>query len=339
MKYYQILLIALFCNLIDFNIAASLNNEDIFRDFMKKYNKIYDTAEEFKRRLEIFIENLKLITEHNLNFTQGISTFELETNEYADWSAKEFQGFMNGHLEYTSRDIERGFLYNPPLNKNLPLSIDWRELGAVTPVKKQNKCGSCWAFAATGALESHNFLKTGNLVEFSEQNLIDCVVPTEYIGNGCHGGNKEQAFLYVQNNGGINTEQTYPYLAMQQDHCAYNADMLGGTCQGYIRIEQGNEEAIGIAVATVGPVTVAINTKCFKFQFYKRGVFRDDLCDPKSLNHGMLIVGYGRDNTTEEDYWIVKNSWGKQWGMNGYINFPRHENYAGLTTRASFPIV
>ena len=221
-----------------------------------------------------------------------------------------------------------------PENVKIPESIDWRSKGAITPVKDQGHCGSCWAFASTGALEAHNFRKTGKLISISEQNLVDCC---DISGcNGCKGGIMDSAFKYIKDNGGIDSEDTYQYVAAD-DKCRYNPENNVGTDLGSVRIEAKNEEELKKAVATVGPVSVAIDCPN-SFFGYHGGIFNEPSCSSDHLTHGVLVVGYG----TEEghDYWLVKNSWGEGWGEKGYIKMSRNtNNQCGIATHAVYPIV
>lgn len=220
-------------------------------------------------------------------------------------------------------------------NVELPAQVDWRAHGAVTPVKNQKECGSCWSFSATGALEGQHFRKTNKLVLLSEQNLVDC---TKGNGNhGCRGGWMDTAFDYIKQNGGIDTEESYPYLATDVQQCKYNKDKIGATCTGHMSIQAGDEEKLKNAAATVGPIAVAIQVNT-NFQHYQSGIFYDAKCDPSKLNHAVLIVGYGSD--AGNDYWLVKNSWGHQWGQDGYIRMARNKaNNCGIASAASYPLV
>jgi len=214
---------------------------------------------------------------------------------------------------------------------SLPAEVDWRKKGWVTPVKNQGKCGSCWSFTATGALEGQNFNKTGVLVSLSEQNLVDCST-SNY---GCDGGVTDYAFRYVKQTGGIASEDSYPYTG-KQGTCKYSAANKAGTCSAWTDLPPGDEAALQRAVATVGPVAVAIDASSTLFQLYRRGVYKNPSCSSTNLDHAVLLVGYGTYKGAP--YWLVKNSWGTGWGQDGYVMMARNQgNMCGIATYASYP--
>lgn len=213
----------------------------------------------------------------------------------------------------------------------MPSTKDWHEVGCVTPVKNQQSCGSCWAFASTGALEAQHYLKFNKTVILSEQNLLDC--STE--NSGCRGGTIIPSFEYVRLNKGINSEAQYPYKAVQGE-CRYKSSDIAATCSGYRTIPQGDEQALLQAVALEGPIAVAISANS-KFMSYKSGIYDDTTCS-KAVNHAVLVVGYGTENSV--DYWLVKNSWGTSWGEEGYIKMRRNkQNQCAIANYAAYPLV
>jgi cathepsin L len=309
-----------------------------------EHKKTYESETEENFRLKIFMDNRHKIAKHNQLYEQGNISYNLKLNKYADLLHHEFVRQLNGFnktaslklFKGTPRTVEEPVTFIEPANVEVPSSADWRTKGAVTDIKDQGHCGSCWSFSATGALEGQHFRKTGVLVSLSEQNLVDC--SASYGNNGCNGGLMDNAFQYIKDNGGIDTEKSYPYEA-QDDTCKYNKANSGATDKGFVDIPQGNENKLKIALATVGPVSVAIDASHESFQFYSSGVYYEPQCDSEQLDHGVLAVGYG---TAEkgEDYYIVKNSWGTTWGDAGYVKMARNKkNHCGIATSASYPLV
>lgn len=287
-------------------------------------------------RFKIFSENSLLIARHNAKYAKGLVSYKLGMNQFGDLLPHEFVKMFNGFRG--ERTARRGSTFLPPANVNdssLPETIDWREIGAVTAVKDQGQCGSCWAFSATGSLEGQHFLKTGKLVSLSEQNLVDC---SGAFGNqGCSGGLMDNAFQYIKSNDGIDTEKSYPYEAVD-DKCRFKKENVGATDTGFVDIEHGSEDDLKKAVATVGPVSVAIDAAHSSFQLYSEGVYDEPECSSEQLDHGVLAVGYGVENGKK--YWLVKNSWAETWGDKGYIKMSRDkDNQCGIASSASYPLV
>ena len=222
----------------------------------------------------------------------------------------------------------------------LPEEVDWVTLGGVTPVKNQGACGSCWAFSTTGALEGAKFVKTGELVALSEQNLLDC----DHKDLGCNGGLMDNAFKFDEKTGGLCSEEDYPYKAKQGKTCMTNCtDVPGTIVSTFYDVPHGDPKALMAAVA-MQPISVAIQADQFVFQFYKTGVLTDDKCGAQGMiDHGVLAVGYGTDEETGEPYWLVKNSWGNTWGEKGYIRMSRNSKndygMCAILKAASFPEV
>lgn len=315
-----------------------------WKAFKNQHSKTYENEVEERFRMKIFLENRHKIAIHNQKYAKNEVTYKLGLNKYADLLHHEFINTLNGfnstqlHLnkKLNSIRIDEPVTFIEAANVEVPKSVDWREKGAVTDVKDQGHCGSCWSFSATGALEGQHFRKTGKLVSLSEQNLVDC--SGSYGNDGCNGGLMDNAFQYIKDNGGIDTEKSYPYEAID-DTCKYSAKNVGATDKGFVDIPSGSEDKLKQALATVGPVSVAIDASHESFQFYSEGVYIEPQCDSQQLDHGVLAVGYGTDESGQ-DYWIVKNSWGTTWGDKGFVKMARNqENQCGIATQASYPLV
>lgn len=288
--------------------------------------------------MKIYMENKLKIAEHNARAAEGKHSYHLKINKYGDMLHHEFVATMNGYKGRPANRTLVGATYLLPANvERLPKNVDWRTHGAVTPVKDQGQCGSCWSFSTTGALEAQHYRKTKVLTSLSEQNLVDC--SRSYGNEGCNGGLMDNAFEYIKDNKGIDTEQSYPYEG-EDDKCRYNPKNKGAWDVGFVDVREGDENALKHAIATVGPCSVAIDASHESFQFYSHGVYREPECSPQDLDHGVLAVGYGVDKKTGEAYWLVKNSWSEAWGDNGYIKMARNEgNMCGIASAASYPLV
>ncbi|KAB5562041.1 hypothetical protein PHYPO_G00013380 [Pangasianodon hypophthalmus] len=321
--------------------AASVSLEDLeFNAWKLKFGKIYKSAEEESQRKMTWLENRKLVLVHNMLADQGIKSYRLGMTKFADMDNQEYrESVLKGCLRSfnaTKRHSAATF-FRKAGGAALPDTVDWREMGYVTEVKDQGYCGSCWAFSATGSLEGQTFRKTRNLVSLSEQQLVDC----SYENFGCDGGWVDKAFEYIIYNSGIDIEEYYPYEA-RDESCRFNPATVGAACTGYEYIRSGDEYDLQEAVATIGPISVAIDASQSSFQLYDSGIYYEPMCSNTQLDHAVLVVGYGTVDQIwqRQDYWLVKNSWGLGWGENGYIRMSRNNfNQCGIATDAMYPLV
>jgi len=313
--------------------------EESWETFKSTHKKVYKSVEEEYERKAIYAKNLEMIQSHNVDADLGKHSFWLGINQFADMTNEEYRKTMLGYKKSARVTASSSFL--APENTAVPDTVDWRSKGYVTEVKNQGSCGSCWAFSTTGSLEGQHFRQTGKLVSLSEQDLVDCAGPE---GNaGCGGGEMNWAFEYIKKNHGIDTEECYPYEG-RDDKCHYKAKCVGATVTGYVNVTSGDENALKQAVASVGPISVAIDASSMWFQFYRSGVYDHSWCSSTQLDHGVLAVGYGTEAagwfSGKKDYWLVKNSWGGFWGSSGYIKMVRNKkNQCGVATDACYPLV
>jgi len=315
-------------------IAAAMHTEAQYRDafvsWMNEHNKAY-TSDEFFYRYDIFKTNMDYVAKWN---AEGSSTV-LGLNIMADLSNSEYQGVFLGTRMDASKRLYEASLSAFAYDMSIPLddTVDWRTKGAVTGVKDQGQCGSCWAFSAVGSTEAAHFFDTQKLVSLSEQNLVDC--SSAYGNAGCNGGLMDSAFKYIIANKGIDTEVSYPYKAKTLT-CQFQAANVGATLSSFTDVKAGNEPALVQAIGK-SPVSVAIDASRISFQLYSKGVYYEPKCSSSNLDHGVLAVGYDTD-ATAGDYYIVKNSWGTSWGQSGYIWMSRNKNNnCGIATAASWP--
>jgi len=308
----------------------------LWTQFKVDYGKTYDAngndeqvlkANNEQERFQVFKANVDIIEETN---AQGLP-YQLGINQFADLNSTEFAAlYLGGYKpEHPYGEDAKPEPFPNMSGFKAPSAVDWVAKGAVTPVKNQARCGSCWAFSTTGSIEGAYFVTSGKLVSLSEEHLVQC----DHGSNGCQGGSMQQAFGWVKQNGGICAEDAYPYTS---------GGGTTGTCKkgcqpvvtvtSYTNVPQTSASDL-LAAVTKQPVSIAVEADKPAFQHYKSGVVTKT-CG-KKLDHGVLVVGYGTDGAT--DYWKVKNSWGKTWGEQGYIRLTRSGDECGLLMQPTYP--
>lgn len=328
--FYSLLALSLFS--ASFAVPLSYPT---FTTWADKYGRVYTSATERDYRESVYNRNLAKVVRHN----NHNHSYWLDVNKFADLTRTEFarRYISGGYLNYTQRPRNYNWaLAYTHIASALPTSVDWTTKGAVTPVKNQGQCGSCWAFSTTGSTEGAWFLKNGTLVSLSEQQLVDCSGPE---GNqGCNGGLMDYAFQYIIDNKGITTAGAYPYNAADGT-CLSKGLPVAARITSFKDVPTNSETALMAAIAQQ-PISVAVEADQDSFQLYAGGVMTKP-CGT-NLDHGVLAVGYG--TLGGEDYYLVKNSWGADWGVKGYIMLGRGSKFSasgqcGIQMDPSYPVV
>ena len=344
-----ILLLAMFAvsSAADMSIIAYDNNHasssdswrsddevmSLYERWLAEHGKAYNGLGEKEKRFQIFKDNLRFIDEHNaLNLS-----YKLGLNRFADLSNDEYRSTFLGTKPRAINRLSKtkSNRYAPRVGDQLPDSVDWRKEGAVTAVKDQGQCGSCWAFSTICAVEGINKIVTGDLISLSEQELVDC---DKTYNEGCNGGLMDYAFEFIINNGGIDSEDDYPYKGYDSTCDTYRKNARVVSIDSYEDVPTYDEKALKKAVANQ-PIAVAIEGGGREFQLYSSGVFTGR-CGT-ALDHGVAVVGYGTEYGI--DYWIVRNSWGASWGESGYIRMERNlgnsaTGKCGIAMEPSYPV-
>eukprot|EP00548_Thalassiothrix_antarctica_P013921 CAMPEP_0194180558 /NCGR_PEP_ID=MMETSP0154-20130528/16985_1 /TAXON_ID=1049557 /ORGANISM="Thalassiothrix antarctica, Strain L6-D1" /LENGTH=341 /DNA_ID=CAMNT_0038896275 /DNA_START=8 /DNA_END=1030 /DNA_ORIENTATION=+ len=333
MKFAIISLTLIISNVIaTSSIDISFKNQLLqieFDSWAGEHGKKYEKNEDRKDRFGVWRRNHEFIENHNNQVPPP--SYTLGHNQFSDMTHEEFKEHF--HLNSLTEDVFPTNVIDSSdetveevvrslKELGLPDYVNWVAAGAVTPVKDQASCGSCWAFSTTGALEGAKAIKTGELVALSEQNLLDC----DHTDMGCNGGLMDNAFKFDEKSGGLCSEADYPYLAKRSiGGCNMNCtDVPGSIVKSFVDVPSGNARALLAAIA-MQPISIAIQAGVSAFQFYKKGVLDNDKCGAHGgVDHGVLAVGYGTDLETQTPYWLVKNSWGDKWGEDGYLRMARN---------------
>ncbi|XP_063695664.1 cathepsin L-like proteinase [Culicoides brevitarsis] len=304
------------------SISAHSSLDEKWEEFKTDYRKVYSYSKEEQMRKQIFSKHLEEIEEHNARYAAGIETYEKGINQFSDLTYEEFaaqflgeNSLMAEHATKIEKYIEK------PLRRELaPESFDWSDVDV--PVKNQRSCGSCWAFASVASVEYRYKKFFNKSYTLAEQELVDCDV------GGCKGGRSDVALEYVRNNG-LSFEKDYPYKAVEEEcHVPNNEPKAPVTVKNVYKTAK-DEVTFKDHFYQYGPLVVYYFADK-NFQSYKKGVFMSDTCNlPNSkINHAVLIVGYGNDNGLK--YWLARNSWGKNFGEDGYFRIVRDANMCNM---------
>lgn len=325
---FLLLAVAGITNVMSRKLYESLSLQERHEQWMTEHGKVYEDAIEKEKRFMIFKDNVEFIESFNAADNQP---YKLSVNHLADLTLNEFKASRNGYKKIDREFTTTSFKYENVTA--IPAAVDWRVKGAVTPIKDQGQCGSCWAFSTVAATEGINQITTGKLVSLSEQELVDC--DTKGEDQGCEGGLMEDGFEFIIKNGGITSETNYPYKAADGS-CNTATTTPVAKLTGYEKVPVNSEKSLLKAVANQ-PISVSIDASDSSFMFYSSGIYTGE-CGTE-LDHGVTAVGYGSANGT--DYWIVKNSWGTVWGEKGYIRMQRgiaaKEGLCGIAMDSSYP--
>ncbi|XLU48877.1 hypothetical protein S245_043691 [Arachis hypogaea] len=321
-------------------LLESACTRETHEKWMEEYGKVYKDGEEKERRFGIFKNNVEFIESFN---AAGDKSFKLSVNRFADLSVEEFKASLNGlpkssHWPGTTMESKT----TPFRHENvtdIPETVDWRKRGVVTPIKDQGGCYSCWAFSTVASIEGIHKIATGKLVSLSEQELVDCVRGDT---TGCKGGYMEDAFRFIVKKGGITSESNYSYKGVDKTCKANEKETRKhnvAKIKGFEKVPSNNEKALLKAVAKQ-PVSVYVQAGGDDFQFYSSGIFTGK-CGTEP-DHAVTVVGYGKAKDGTK-YWIIKNSWGTDWGEKGYMRIERDihakEGLCGIANNPSYPII
>jgi len=304
-----------------------------YKDFIGIYEKSYKSEKEAVNRYDNFKDNMQKIEKMQ---AKERGTAKYGPNKFSDMSAAEFRKYFLSPKPWDlTKKPPRKVSLTTTQTANIPDSFDWREHGAVTPIKNQGYCGSCWAFSTTGNIEGQWAIQKGKLVDLSEQELVDC----DTVDKGCNGGLPSDAYKEIIRLGGLETEKGYPYDG-QDEKCHLNKTDIKVYINDSLQLST-NETEIKAWLFHNGPISIGINANAM--QFYWGGVSHpwSFLCSPSGIDHGVLIVGYGVEKGLigPQPFWIIKNSWGTDWGEKGYYRIYRGDGSCGVNQMCTSAIV
>jgi len=292
-----------------------------------QHGRRYESSAEEIYRREVFNNNKREIEKHNRLYREGKESYYQATNHLSDLTHQEFLNSLGNFKSFENNTEVEAMSFDATVA--IPAKVDWRDEGAVLPIKNQGHCGSCWAFAAVATLEGAHKISTGELTDLSEQQLVDCSY--RYGNQGCEGGWPLKALQYVRDNQGLDTEESYPYMT-KMGYCHYNRKYVGSLIKQIYRTQTGSEDSLAMCLAMYGPVAVAVDAT--EMMSYSGGIYNNIRCNPHNLNHAVTVVGYTTDS------WIIKNSWSTHWGEQGYMRLARNKgNMCGVAMDGVFPTV
>jgi len=316
----------LLCVLLGVVLASALTPREQFIEFQHKYSKVY-AADEFLLRYDVFRDNLKRIDEMNA----GLASPVFGVTKFMDLSPVEFKDLYLMKKPVNTQHLRAEKPAPQVYNNPIPSSFDWRNKGAVTPVYNQGQCGSCWAFSTTENIESMWFLAGNSMTELAMQQIVDC----DTSDDGCGGGDPPTAYQYVISAGGMEPLSDYPYTA-EDGNCNFQASEVVAKISSWQYATQSNDEAaMASFLVANGPLSICVDAS--SWQYYSSGIIMQGSCG-QSLDHCVQATGYATDSSGTP-YWIVRNSWGSDWGLNGYLYVERGDNVCGISDEATCSVV
>lgn len=308
-------------------VVSAVSDEleaEILKDWKdyKRVNELEFSESEEIMRYDLYKENYLKVKEHNNEFSHNKTSYRTSINDFSHYNMEEtalLKFGLRSSFRFNESDLAMNFNqsevdeFMKEVNNArivLPQTVDWRRYSAA--IKNQANCGACWAFAAVGVVESLVAMKFNQFKRLSEQELVDCTLNNRrYLNYGCRGGWPDNAFEYIRQNG-VAEEAYYPYTR-RANRCNNRFNLRKTRISRYFPLPRGNEQALKHAVATNGPVAVAVDASRWGFIHYSGGIYRDNYCSSRRLTHAVIVMGYGTE--FGQDYWLIKNSWGARWGQ------------------------